>query len=59
MVKQSKIVKQCSGEDAFSKTVLLELVHLMGEIRNEMVIIGGWTLSCAGRTRKYRSFSIH
>ncbi len=27
------------------KAVLLELVHLMGEIRDEMVIIGGWTPS--------------
>ncbi len=25
------------------KAVLLELVHLMGEIKDEMVIIGGWT----------------
>jgi len=25
------------------KAVLLELVHLLGEIKDEMVIIGGWT----------------
>ena len=25
------------------KAVLLELVHLLGEIKEEMVIIGGWT----------------
>jgi len=25
------------------KAVLIELVHLMGEIKDEMVIIGGWT----------------
>lgn len=31
-----KEVKAC-------KSVLLELVHLLGEIKNEMVIIGGWT----------------
>lgn len=31
-----KEVKAC-------KAVLLELVHLLGEIKNEMVIIGGWT----------------
>ena len=27
------------------KSVLLELVHLMGELKDEMVIIGGWTPS--------------
>ncbi len=27
------------------KAVLLELVHLMGAIKDEMVIIGGWTPS--------------
>jgi hypothetical protein len=30
-------------EVAACKSVLLEIVHLLGEIKNEMVIIGGWT----------------
>jgi hypothetical protein len=25
------------------RSVLLELVHLLGELKDEMVIIGGWT----------------
>jgi len=33
------------GEVKACKSVLLELVHLLGEFKDEMVIIGGWTPS--------------
>lgn len=37
---------QYSGKEVNAcKSVLLELVHLLGELKDEMVIIGGWTPS--------------
>ncbi len=40
MVSKSQYGKR---EVKACKSVLLELVHLLGEIKDEMVIIGGWT----------------